>query len=732
MKSTIFKPSHTDYKLSPYTGMTRENWKEAAIYMLTGIFQHIENDEKPVVVPRIETEITYPHNYNGKYAESEIKAEIFEGLTRSFFIAAPLISENPELEICGINIKDYYRKHVLYCCNPSHPYYVGDYDTLKKQSGTTNPFCCFQQTVETCALVICLWLCKEKLWDTYSREEKDIIAGFLGNFAVNPTVPQNWRLFNMLDMAFLKMEGYAINKEIMRDHAEAILDYYAGDGWYRDGQSFDFYSCWAFNFYAPLWCRWYGYENEPYIAKKFEENSNKLMETYSDFFDRDGFTNMWGRSSIYRFASCSPFDGNFFLNNSSADPGEARRISSGALLQFLTRDDFLWNGIPTMGFYRQFSPLVQGYSCAESPFWMGKAFLCLHLPENHPFWTATEKASTWEALKTDEIKSTVLNGPALAFTNHCANGTTILRTGKVLKHKNDRHGMWNYNKLSYCTKYPWESTPVVGGADIDIIFNQSNITPAFSHDEIESQQYVIKSLPNEKINLKNLNVVDRLKHHVTTKKADNDVLLANATFWHGQQNDVLYRRQYFGYDTDVEFHWTQGMFIADFPVPKGLIRVDKVKLHKKPVQLTLGSYGFPDNGTEIETREKGSYKAVILKGTDSQGRPKQLAFTVFSGFSSLGIIKSQATNPDSDKSIIPFAAVSLYNLYDSSEPYVFITQTITSEDNIPFTDEELFAIKEIQYTDDLNTGAFGSVKLLLNSGENKTIDYNGIEGSLSI
>ena len=29
------------------------------------------------------------------------------------------------------------------------------------------------------------------------------------------TVPQNWRLFNMLDMAFLDMEGYEIDEEIM-------------------------------------------------------------------------------------------------------------------------------------------------------------------------------------------------------------------------------------------------------------------------------------------------------------------------------------------------------------------------------------------------------------------------------------------------------------------------------------------------------------------------------------
>ena len=43
----------------------------------------------------------------------------------------------------------------------------------------------------------------------------------------------------LLDMAFLHMEGYPIQKDVMLDHAQAILNYYAGDGWYRDGHSFD-------------------------------------------------------------------------------------------------------------------------------------------------------------------------------------------------------------------------------------------------------------------------------------------------------------------------------------------------------------------------------------------------------------------------------------------------------------------------------------------------------------
>ena len=83
------------------------------------------------------------------------------------------------------------------------------------------------------------------------------------------------------------------------------------------------------------------------------------MKTYADFFDVDGFTNMWGRSNIYRNAATSAFDGNMMLKHWEADPGLARRISSGSLLQFLQREDFLYKGVPTLGFYGQFTPLVQ-------------------------------------------------------------------------------------------------------------------------------------------------------------------------------------------------------------------------------------------------------------------------------------------------------------------------------------------------------------------------------------
>ena len=719
----VFENKYPDYDLSPYTGMSRKSWIEAAEYLLEGIFNNISDIEKPVVMPRYETEVTYPSKDAPEWRK---KAEVFEGLCRSFFISAPLIHIEPDLTLNNINIRDYYKKQVLYAVTKGADNYVLNYSDMRELDKSDNPTACYQQTVETAALVICLWLCHEEIWDTYTKEEKDRIAGFLTDFAHSNTVPQNWRLFNMLDMAFLYMNGYPIDEDIMRDHAQNILNYYVGDGWYRDGQSFDYYSCWAFNMYTAIWNNWYGYEKEPFIAAKFEENSNELMKTYPDFFDRDGFTNMWGRSGIYRNAATSSFDGNLLMKNSCVDPGVARRICSGSLLQFLKRDDFLWNGVPTLGFYGPFVPLVQGYSCAESPMWLAKALLCLHLPEDHPFWTAKESLGNWEKLSKNETKVTTLDGPALCIANHEANGITELRTGKVVKDKSDLHGMWNYSKLVYSTKFPWECTPIdtesvrkIDSEDLrktDVEDLRKTVgedqKKAACRPHVESQQYVMEYLDGPEA-----------KEHAWSTP--------NVTFWHGEKDGVLYRRQFFDYELNCETHWKTAMNLADFAVPYGIIRADKMRLFRRPISFTLGAFGFPDNGTEIIEKEKDGCKAVILKGHDHTGKEKQLAFTIIDGWTDIDIIKSSGTNSDSEKSIVLYAHTTREKQY-GYEKYFLISQVITKESLEDFDEDDIFPVEKVTYTDEQSCGGFGPVTVKLKSGDEKTIDFYGIERHLEL
>ncbi len=754
----VFQVKNPDYSLSPYTGMTREHWLAAGRYLLEGVFGNIPGMDDPVVMPRKETKVTYPHLDAPEERQAvERKAEIFEGLTRSFFIASVMIRNEPDIEVCGIRLRDYYRKQILRVCTKEDDLYVGSYEDMQESSDEKDAFRCYQQTVESCALVIGLHACREQIWADYSKEEKDTVAALISSFGHANTVPQNWRFFNMLDLAFLHQEGYEIDREIMVDHAQAVLHYTVGDGWYRDGQSFDYYSCWAFNLYAPIWNEWYGYENEPYLASRFEENSNRLMQTYPDFFDRDGFTNMWGRSCIYRFAATSPLCGNFFLKNFKADPGNARRVASGSLLQFLTRDDFLYRGVPTLGFYGQFTPLVQGYSCAESPLWLGKAFLCLELPAEHPFWTAVENNGTWDRLGENEVKETVLPGPALCFTNHGANGETILRSGKVFKTAQDIHGLWNYGKLNYNTKYPWESTPMAQGERETAVGEEQEaaVQKDWEASAQEEQEASVQEngrrtqIMADKTGASQKNsraIVCESQQYLLFEGNSEEPARGNMTFWCGQRDGVLYRRQFFDGNLETEQHWFQAINLADFPVARGILRVDKLRLIRRPVTITLGSYGFPDNPGEDGSRTKILHKeerlpdgsraqAVILIGHDHRGVQRQMAMTCYRGWEEMDVIHSSGTNPDSEHSLVIGASMQSRKQYGGAEPYLLISQVITAEfpekDTVDcvFSEDELFPVKEIVYEDTYRTGAYGTVTVRLKNGEEKKINFEGIEAA---
>ena len=431
---------------------------------------------------------------------------------------------------------------------------------------------------------------------------------------------------------------------------------------------------------------------------------------------------MWGRSCIYRNGATGPLAANFFLRSPKADPGRARRIASGSLLQFLTRDDFLYKGVPTLGFYDQFTPLVQGYSCAESPLWLGKAFLCLELPPEHPFWTAKENNGTWERLEKGGIKETTLAGPALCYTNHEANGETILRSAKVFKEAGDIHGMWNYGKLNYNTKYPWESTP---HPQKDSALEQEEEAGA-GRTVCEAQQYLL------------------------FEQESGEPSRGNITLWCGQREGVLYRRQFFNAALAVEQHWIQAVNLADFPVERGIMRVDKLRLIRRPVTMTLGSYGFPDNPgadgsrTRILKKEErlpdGSLaQAVILIGRDHMGVPRQMAMTCYQGWERMEVVRSRGTNPDSRDSIVICASMKSRKQYGSAEPYLLISQVITAQ--LPgqepgqegaecvFTDEELFPIREILYEDTPRPGAYGTTTICLKNGEVRRVNFEGIEAA---
>lgn len=71
-------------------------------------------------------------------------------------------------------------------------------------------------------------------------------------------------------------------------------------------------------------------------------------------------------------------------------------------------------------------------------------------------------------------------------------------------------------------------------------------------------------------------------------------------------------------------------------------------------------------------------------------------------------------------------------LYDVTKPYFLISQTITKSSDDDFTDEELFPVKSLKYTDPWNCGAYGPLELCLHDGSVRNIDFSCIEGNMSL
>ncbi len=179
---------------------------------------------------------------------------------------------------------------------------------------------------------------------------------------------------------------------------------------------------------------------------------------------------------------------------------------------------------------------------------------------------------------------------------------------------------------------------------------------------------------------------------------------------------------------------------------RGILRVDKLRLIKRPVRMTLGSYGFPDNpgadgrATEVIRKEQilpdgTRAQAVILIGHDHKGMQRQMAMTCYRGWEEMNVIHSSGTNPDSEHSLVISASMQSRKQYGGAQPYLLISQIVTAEFPVKdaagcaFSEEELFPIREIVYEDTYRVGAYGTVTVCLKNGEKRKINYEGIEAA---
>lgn len=677
----IYEVSNPDFDLSPLTGMTKKHYIECAKYLLGRAFSHIGSMNEPLTFPVVPGK-TYPQPDAPAWRHRSLE---FEALERTFTLAGPLIHIDPETEINNIRLSDYYCLHLYNALTPGHKNSLPLPEDL--------PDSTYQFTCEFGGLFKTLLLMPDTLWPRFTQKQKDEMVVTISKWAHHRTTQNNWRIFNIITLSFLKKYGYEIDDDLLKSHLLWVASYHSGDGWYLE-QTYNYYSISLFIVYTTIWSRNFGDEYYPEIAGIIEKSAQKLMESVACFFGRDGYINMWSRSICYRTWVSGAFPVSFMLKGEpQLDAGWARRLCSGSLLQFVTREDFYDNDIPSLGFYSQKEYMVQNYSCPASPFLMFLPFICLALPDDSPFWTTTENEGIWENLGNSSNK-VVLENPGLVLVNHGKTGTSEIISGKVY------YDDPNYSKLLYNTHFPWEDHNPRGGTSMEYSFR--SLDPRdLRGDDIN---FYLTGLALENSSEKN------------TRFTTSQSMLFN-----GLRDDILYRQAIMrkppnngvGYIIDL----------AEITIPGGVIRVDRSRLAFE-YELTLGHFGMPHiegRKAVIDRFEEGAKKIMTAS---IPGR--RIALIAYSGWDKLDSLVHKNRNAEADESTVLFA----YKKRTAKNPPIepMITVMLHKMDDGEWTEEELSPVKEFEILDVAGNCSVLGVKITLSDNKEYMIDFKDIDG----
>jgi len=676
-----FEISNPDYDLSPHTGMSKKHYIDLAKYLLERAFKNIHSIETPLTFPIVPGK-TYPqpNDPDWRYLSAD-----FEALERTFTLAGPLIHIDPNTTINNINLRDYYSLQIYRALTPGHPNSLPMPEDLPDSN--------YQFTCEFGGLFKTLLLLPDTLWTQFTEQQKDEMVVTISKWAHHRTTQNNWRIFNIIALSFLKKYGYEIDDDLLKSHLLWVVSYHSGNGWYLE-QTYNYYSISLFIVYTTIWNRSFGDQYYPEIAEIIEKSACKLMESIASFFGRDGYINMWSRSICYRTWVSGAFPVAFMLKEKTfLDAGWARRLCSGSLLQFVTREEFYFNDIPSLGFYGQKEYMVQNYSCAGSPFLMFLPFICLALPDDSPFWTAKENEGIWETLGNKSNK-VVLDSPGLVLVNHGKTGTSEIIPGKVY------YDDPNYSKLVYNTHFPWEDHNPEGGT---------------------SMEYSFRSLDPRDVR------GDDVNFYLTGLKVKNDseknrsYTTSQSMLYNGVRNNILYRQAIMrkppnngvGYIIDL----------ADITIPGGVIRVDRTRLAFE-YELTLGHFGMPHlNGQKaIVNNYEDETKKVITASVPG----RKIALITYCGWDNVDTLVHKNRNAEADESTVIYAHKK--RIAKNPPLELMISVMLHKMGETEWTEEELSPIKDIKIKEITPNYSVLGATITLSNGEKYEVNFKDIDG----
>ncbi|KKP06667.1 hypothetical protein THAR02_01264 [Trichoderma harzianum] len=256
-----------------------------------------------------------------------------------------------------------------------------------------------QRMVEMCPFGFALAVAPE-LWNGLSAKERVNVENWLGNSINEKNMPNtNWLWFRVFANLGLKQNGAKYSEERLESDIKHLDTFYRGDGWSNDGpegiHQMDYYSSsFAIHFLQLLYAK-LAAKADPSRAKEFKHRAEIAALDLVHYHDTLGRAIPFGRSLVYRFAMVAFWGALAYADVELPAPltwGMVKGIVLRNFRWWQTQGD-IWtsSGTLSLGFSYPSMYITENYNSPGSPYWSCLAFICLAVPEQHPFWTSAEE-----------------------------------------------------------------------------------------------------------------------------------------------------------------------------------------------------------------------------------------------------------------------------------------------------------------------------------------------------
>ncbi len=274
-----------------------------------------------------------------------------------------------------------WREGIINGVDPSHPEYwgeAGDYD---------------QRLVEMAVFGTGMCLAPKDFYLSLPETAQANLYRWLNQINLRDMPKNNWIFFRVLVNVGFRTCGLAYPAERLEADLAHIETHYEGDGWYFDYENQrDYYTFWAFHYYGLVYALAMK-DADPARAETFRRRAAAVAGDYACWLDASGSALPYGRSLTYRFAQGAFFSAAALGGavGGGVEYGMLKHLLLSNLRWWFGKPIFTRDGVLTIGYGYPDLLMAEGYNAPGSPYWAMKAFCCLALPEDHPFWTAEEK-----------------------------------------------------------------------------------------------------------------------------------------------------------------------------------------------------------------------------------------------------------------------------------------------------------------------------------------------------